>query len=86
MSTISPDIEHLVVVGGSLAGLRAAEGARLAGFTGDITLIGAETEEPYDRPSLSKQCLIEGVEAPGLQQLTEDEETEWNDLWLQVMS
>lgn len=50
-------IERLVVVGGSLAGLRAVEAARKAGFEGSITLIGAERHLPYDRPPLSKDFL-----------------------------
>ena len=49
--------ERLVVVGGSLAGLRAVEAARKAGFEGSITLIGAERHLPYDRPPLSKDFL-----------------------------
>jgi NADPH-dependent 2,4-dienoyl-CoA reductase/sulfur reductase-like enzyme len=48
---------HLVVVGGSLAGLRAVEAARRAGFSGRITLVGAEEDPPYDRPPLSKEFL-----------------------------
>jgi NADPH-dependent 2,4-dienoyl-CoA reductase/sulfur reductase-like enzyme len=48
---------HLVVVGASLAGLRAVEAARRAGFTGAITLVGAEDHLPYDRPPLSKEFL-----------------------------
>ncbi|GAB3385462.1 NAD(P)/FAD-dependent oxidoreductase [Amycolatopsis echigonensis] len=47
----------LVVVGASLAGLRAVEAARKAGFEGEITLIGAERHLPYDRPPLSKAYL-----------------------------
>lgn len=50
-------IERLVVVGASLAGLRAVEAARKAGFGGAITLIGAERHLPYDRPPLSKDFL-----------------------------
>jgi len=50
-------IERFVVVGASLAGLRAVEAARKAGFTGSITLIGAEEHLPYDRPPLSKAFL-----------------------------
>ncbi|RYJ03573.1 MAG: FAD-dependent oxidoreductase [Actinomycetales bacterium] len=46
---------HLVVVGASLAGLRAVEAARKAGHEGPITLVGAEAHLPYDRPPLSKQ-------------------------------
>ncbi len=48
---------HLVVVGASLAGLRAVEAARKAGHEGPITLIGAERHLPYDRPPLSKDFL-----------------------------
>jgi NADPH-dependent 2,4-dienoyl-CoA reductase/sulfur reductase-like enzyme len=51
--------ESVTIIGTSLAGLRAAEGARQAGFTGVITMVGAETHMPYDRPPLSKQ-LIKG--------------------------
>ncbi|RHW25704.1 FAD-dependent oxidoreductase [Nocardioides immobilis] len=50
-------IEKFVVVGASLAGLRAVEAARKAGFQGEITLIGAESHLPYDRPPLSKEFL-----------------------------
>jgi NADPH-dependent 2,4-dienoyl-CoA reductase/sulfur reductase-like enzyme len=50
-------IERLVVVGASLAGLRAVEAARRSGFTGTITLVGAEPHLPYDRPPLSKDFL-----------------------------
>jgi 3-phenylpropionate/trans-cinnamate dioxygenase ferredoxin reductase subunit len=46
-----------LIVGGGLAGSRAAEDLRSAGFTGDITLIGSEAELPYDRPPLSKRFL-----------------------------
>jgi len=47
----------IAVVGGSLAGLRAAEALRAEGHTGPIVLIGAEPHLPYDRPPLSKQFL-----------------------------
>ncbi|WEO93657.1 FAD-dependent oxidoreductase [Streptomyces sp. FXJ1.172] len=48
---------RIVVVGASLAGLRAVEALRDEGFTGDITVIGDEPHEPYDRPPLSKAVL-----------------------------
>lgn len=50
-------LEHVVVVGASLAGLRACETLRTEGFPGRITLVGAEAEMPYDRPPLSKKLL-----------------------------
>ena len=53
-------MERLVVVGASLAGLRAVQSARRSGFTGRITLIGAEEHVPYDRPPLSKSFLDAG--------------------------
>ncbi|MGW7313046.1 NAD(P)/FAD-dependent oxidoreductase [Streptomyces sp. NPDC054865] len=49
---------RIVVVGASLAGLRAAETMRDKGFTGSLTMIGDEPYEPYDRPPLSKQVLL----------------------------
>ena len=48
---------RVVIVGASLAGLRAAEALRLNGFTGSLTLIGDEPYPPYDRPPLSKTVL-----------------------------
>ncbi|MED5263288.1 MAG: FAD-dependent oxidoreductase [Myxococcota bacterium] len=50
-------LERIVVVGGSLAGLRAAEALRQKGFEGTLSLVGAENREPYDRPPLSKDVL-----------------------------
>ncbi|MDQ1430747.1 MAG: hypothetical protein QOF40_1349 [Actinomycetota bacterium] len=47
----------VVVVGASLAGLRATETLRRDGFDGRVVLVGAEPHLPYDRPPLSKQLL-----------------------------
>jgi len=46
---------RIVIVGASLAGLQAAEQLRAEGFTGSLTLVGDELDEPYDRVPLSKQ-------------------------------
>jgi NADPH-dependent 2,4-dienoyl-CoA reductase/sulfur reductase-like enzyme len=51
------ELNRVVVVGASLAGLRACESLRTEGFDGAITLIGAEHHLPYDRPPLSKKVL-----------------------------
>ena len=50
-------MQHVVVVGASLAGLRAAETLRTSGFDGRVTIIGDEPHHPYDRPPLSKRLL-----------------------------
>lgn len=49
--------EQIVIVGASLAGIRAAERLRLLGHTGRLTIVGDETLPPYDRPPLSKSML-----------------------------
>ena len=48
---------RIVVVGASLAGLRAAETVRGLDFDGELVVVGAEAHRPYDRPPLSKQVL-----------------------------
>ena len=47
-----------VIVGGGLAGAKAAEMLRSAGFDGDVVLFGSEPELPYERPPLSKGYLL----------------------------
>ena len=56
-------LQPIVVVGASLAGLRAVETLRDRGFDGALTLIGDEPHRPYDRPPLSKQ-VIQGTWEP----------------------
>src|SRR3974390_1117479 len=47
-----------VIVGASLAGAKAAEMLRDEVFDGEIVLLGAEPERPYERPPLSKGYLL----------------------------
>ncbi|WP_214105188.1 NAD(P)/FAD-dependent oxidoreductase [Acrocarpospora catenulata] len=46
-----------VIVGGGLAAAKAAETLRAEGFDGEVTIIAAEQERPYERPPLSKGYL-----------------------------
>ncbi|MBT2370305.1 FAD-dependent oxidoreductase [Streptomyces sp. ISL-10] len=46
-----------VIVGGGLAGAKAAETLRAEGFTGRVILVGDERDHPYERPPLSKGFL-----------------------------
>src|SRR6266513_2174259 len=52
------DQRGVVSVGAGLAGAKAADGLREAGFTGRIVLVGEEVERPYERPPLSKGYLL----------------------------
>jgi 3-phenylpropionate/trans-cinnamate dioxygenase ferredoxin reductase subunit len=50
-------VTAFVIVGAGLAGAKAAEALRDQGFDGSVTLVGAETHRPYERPPLSKDYL-----------------------------
>ncbi|WP_411069999.1 NAD(P)/FAD-dependent oxidoreductase [Streptomyces sp. cmx-4-25] len=41
-----------------MAGVQTAVALREQGFTGPVTLVGAEPHQPYDRPPLSKAVLL----------------------------
>lgn len=45
------------IIGGGLAGAKAAETLRSNGFTGDVVVVAAEADRPYERPPLSKGVL-----------------------------
>ncbi|MFI9490792.1 MULTISPECIES: NAD(P)/FAD-dependent oxidoreductase [Streptomyces] len=55
-----------VIVGGGLAGAKAAETLREEGFTGRVILIGDERDHPYERPPLSKGYLTGKEERDGV--------------------
>jgi NADPH-dependent 2,4-dienoyl-CoA reductase/sulfur reductase-like enzyme len=68
----------IVVVGGSLAGLRAAEALRMEGFDGRLIILGAEPHRPYDRPPLSKELLLGDMEPADISfALSEELDAEW---------
>ena len=56
-------IDSVVIVGGSLAGAKAAEALRKDGYDGAIVLLGDERQRPYVRPPLSKDYLRGETEA-----------------------
>jgi 3-phenylpropionate/trans-cinnamate dioxygenase ferredoxin reductase component len=60
------DRGRVVVAGAGLAGLRTVTELRSRGFAGPITLVGAETRPPYDRPPLSKKVLTDPAVDPSL--------------------
>ena len=48
----------IVIAGGGLAAAKAAQTLRDEEFDGEIVLLGAEPERPYERPPLSKGYLL----------------------------
>ena len=75
-----PGPETVVVVGASLAGLRAAEELRRLGFDGRLVMVGAESHLPYDRPPLSKAVLAGEAEADDIvlrHQSSDDLDIDW---------
>ena len=56
--------KRVVVVGGGGAGDAAAFALRKRGFDGEVTIISADHDRPYDRPYLSKEFLRGEVELP----------------------
>ncbi|MGV9799255.1 NAD(P)/FAD-dependent oxidoreductase [Mycobacterium sp. NPDC003449] len=51
-------MRRIVIVGASVAGLRAAEAIRAAGWAGHLVVVGREPQLPYSRPQVSKQLLL----------------------------
>jgi 3-phenylpropionate/trans-cinnamate dioxygenase ferredoxin reductase subunit len=49
--------DTFVIVGGGLAGAKAAEALRNQGYDGRLVLLGGEHHAPYERPPLSKDYL-----------------------------
>jgi 3-phenylpropionate/trans-cinnamate dioxygenase ferredoxin reductase subunit len=49
--------QTFVIVGGGLAGAKAAEALRSENFTGRVILVCDERDHPYERPPLSKSYL-----------------------------
>jgi 3-phenylpropionate/trans-cinnamate dioxygenase ferredoxin reductase subunit len=57
-------VKRVVIVGGGGAGDAAAFALRKRSFDGDILVLSADTDRPYDRPYLSKEFLRGEVELP----------------------
>ncbi|RJL21458.1 NAD(P)/FAD-dependent oxidoreductase [Bailinhaonella thermotolerans] len=55
-----------VIIGGGLAGAKAAQTLREEGFDGEVVVIAAEAERPYERPPLSKDYLRGKSEKSGI--------------------
>lgn len=52
-------LNRVVVVGNGIAGLTAADTLRVAGFDGELTIVGDEPRPAYSRPALSKALLLD---------------------------
>src|SRR5260370_9367384 len=56
--------KRVVIVGGGGAGDAAAFALRKRGFDGEVVIISADRDRPYDRPYLSKEFLRGEVDLP----------------------
>ncbi|WAP66786.1 NAD(P)/FAD-dependent oxidoreductase [Jiella pelagia] len=54
----------MVIIGAGECGARAAMALREAGYKGAVTLLDAERHDPYERPPLSKQAMLDKSAAP----------------------
>ena len=59
-------IGQVVIAGAGLAGLRTAEELRARGYQGALTMIGAESRPPYDRPPLTKKFMTGEIDDTSL--------------------
>ncbi|WP_331374742.1 NAD(P)/FAD-dependent oxidoreductase [Sinorhizobium chiapasense] len=72
-------MDGIVIIGAGECGTRAAFALRETGYSGSVTLVGAEPHLPYERPPLSKPmngavemkliCATEALEAAGIDYL-----------------
>ncbi|HEX6757806.1 MAG TPA: FAD-dependent oxidoreductase [Propionibacteriaceae bacterium] len=60
----SSEPSRIVIIGASLAGASAAIALRDQGYEGELTLIGEESQLPYERPPLSKAVLQGAADEP----------------------
>ncbi|WP_280508545.1 NAD(P)/FAD-dependent oxidoreductase [Nocardia flavorosea] len=72
-------MSRIVVVGGSLSGLRTVEALYGAGWAGEVVVISEETHLPYTRPPLSKAALKGAPDLGSLlfKQRPEADRAEW---------
>src|SRR5213080_4397579 len=56
--------KRVVIVGGGGTGDYAAFTLRKKGFEGEIAILSADRDRPYDRPYLSKEFLRGEIDAP----------------------
>ncbi|WP_199435538.1 NAD(P)/FAD-dependent oxidoreductase [Qaidamihabitans albus] len=59
-----PDPQHIVIVGGGLAGVTAAADLRHRGYAGELVVLGADPHRPYELPALSKAVLLGETDEP----------------------
>src|ERR1700722_989466 len=63
---LKPALTSVVIVGAGHAGVQAAASLREQGFDGEVVLLSAEKDPPYQRPPLSKAFLKGEMDIHGL--------------------
>ncbi|MDV7354075.1 FAD-dependent oxidoreductase [Rhodococcus oxybenzonivorans] len=77
-------MKSIAVIGASLSGLSAARALRAQGFEGELNIVGAERNRPYDRPPLSKEYLAGDIDETCLTLEPEGEDLQAN--WMLGLS
>lgn len=70
------NVPRILIVGASVGGVRVAQALRSEGYVGQIVLIDAERELPYDKPPLSKGLLLGTTDPERIRLLTEEKAAE----------
>ena len=68
----SNGVRRIVIVGGGAAGNAAAETLRREGFDGELTVLSADLDLPYDKPNLSKDFLAGNAQEEWIPLRSED--------------
>jgi len=68
--------QRVAIVGSGIGGIRTAQALRSFGYAGELTIVGQETDGPYDKPPLSKHFLAGQHDAEAVSLLTHQEAAE----------
>ena len=77
-------MSRTVIIGASVAGVRTSQSLRVEGYDGEVVLVGAEPELPYDKPELSKG-LLQGLISEEQNLLLSEKDAADADIELRVM-
>jgi 3-phenylpropionate/trans-cinnamate dioxygenase ferredoxin reductase component len=66
-------LQRIAVIGANVAGIQTVESLRTYGYDGELIVLDADPEAPYNRPPLSKEYLAGGSDEDDISLIEEDE-------------